>query len=165
VETGTVLYAKQDSTYVLKFVGEIRYTLGHALDEFLDQLFTKADFDDIVIDLTAATSIDSTGLGLLAKIANFMRGRFGKRTNLVSTNADVNEVLDSVGFYDVFAISSDGGACEQPAQPLIVPELSGADLAKTVLDAHRVLSDLNQANQEQFKSVIDAIKGELQNSH
>ena len=58
MEAGTAFYVKQGTVYLIKLVGDIRYTMGCALGDFLDELFARADFDDIVVDLTETHSID-----------------------------------------------------------------------------------------------------------
>ena len=158
---GKAFYAKQGNTYVIKLAGDIRYTMGCSLDKFLDQLFERVDFDNILVDLTEAACIDSTSLGLLARIANFMQERFAKKTTLVSTNKDINQLLDSVGFYDVFTICDDCTAITAAAQQLAVLEPSKAELTKTMFEAHSLLSELNEKNRDAFKSVVDALKNKL----
>ncbi|HXH02054.1 MAG TPA: STAS domain-containing protein [Candidatus Competibacteraceae bacterium] len=161
MDTGAVYYAKQDHAYVLKFVGAIRYTLGCALDDFLNHLFRQRDFDNILIDLRETTSIDSTSLGLLAKIANFMSAQLGKRTTIVSTNADINQTLDSVGFYQVFSICQDPEA-QCPQAERLVPdqdvEPDRQHLGETLYEAHRLLSELNEKNRATFHNVLEALK-------
>ena len=51
MEAGTAFYVKQGTVYLIKLVGDIRYTMGCAPGRFPDELFTRADFDDIVVDL------------------------------------------------------------------------------------------------------------------
>lgn len=158
MSAGSVFYAKLGNAYVLRFVGDIRYTLGCALDEFLDRLFERRDFDNILIDLREATSIDSTSLGLLARVANFQRGEFGKRTTIVSTNADINETLDSVGFDQVFSVCHDPDGCPPAHEPLRVSPPSPTELSDTMYEAHRLLSDLNERNRNAFRDVLDLLK-------
>jgi hypothetical protein len=53
MEAGAAFYLKQGNTYILKLVGDVRYTMGCALGDFLDQAVRKkADYDDIIVDLT-----------------------------------------------------------------------------------------------------------------
>lgn len=156
--TGNVYYAKQGHCYILKFVGEIRYTQGNALEEFLDGLFRQKDFDDVLIDLSETTSIDSTNLGLLAKIANHMHRCLHKQATLVSLNDDINQTLDGVGFFQVFNICSDPARCCQCTDkelPATTP--SKEELTRTVREAHEVLSELNDNNRLIFRSVLDAL--------
>ena len=157
---GTVLYAKHNHTYILKFVGDIRYTISYSLDQFLRQLFERYDYDAITIDLTETTSIDSTSLGLLAKVANFTRRRFGRKPPLYSNNSDVNRVLDSMGLDDVFELHCE--PCEDndslDAEQLEVSEADTKDMARTILDAHCTLRDLNEKNRIEFRDIVGILR-------
>ena len=155
---GMVYYAKYDELYIIKFVGEIRYTMGCALEKFLEQLFSQRDFNTLLIDLTEATNIDSTNLGLLAKAANFMAARFAKKVPIISTNPDVTEILNSVSFDQVFDICDDTETCKEAAQCLVVEDPSKAEMAKTLFEAHSALSDLNEKNRAMFKDVVEAFR-------
>lgn len=73
MSTGRIQFAEQDGTFVLKFVGEVRLTLCSALDATIERIFTALNFNAIVIDLTETRSIDSTTLGLLAKLSILSR--------------------------------------------------------------------------------------------
>jgi len=164
MEAGNVYFARHEGVVVLKFVGEIRYTMGDsyrvstALDAFLDRIFKAKDFDSILIDLTEAESIDSTNLGLLAKIARFSDQHLGKKATIVSTNEDINAILDSVGFDQVFLVvhesAGEGGEMEAvPEAPK--PE---KELAAMMLEAHRALMALSAENAEMFKNVVELLR-------
>lgn len=161
MEGGTAFYLKQGDIYVLKLVGDVRYTMGCALGDFLDDLFARADFDDIVVDLTETHSIDSTSLGLLAKIANFNRQRFARKTTLLSTNPDVNQILDNMGFYDIFNIRDSGETITAALRQLAIDGPCKDELTRIVYEAHQTLSELNPRNREAFKSVLDNLRSKL----
>ena len=159
MEAGTAFYVKQGTVFLIKLVGDIRYTMGCALGDFLDDLFARADFDDIVVDLTETHSIDSTSLGLLAKIANFSREHFSRKTTLLSTNADVNQVLDTMGFYEIFIIRDTGETISAALQQLASQApCSKEDLTRIVFEAHRTLSEINPRNQQAFQGVLDSMR-------
>lgn len=162
MDDGAAFYVKQGDTYVLKLVGDIRYTMGCALGEFLDGLFARADYQDIVVDMTQTRSIDSTSLGLLAKIANFSHSRLARKTTLFSTNPDVNQVLETLGFYDVFDIRDTGETISATLRQLAIKEPCKDDLTRIVFEAHRALSELNPHNQEIFKSVVESLRTKLE---
>lgn len=162
MEAGAAFYLKQGSTYILKLVGDVRYTMGCALGDFLDGLFAQVDYDDIIVDLTEAHSIDSTSLGLLAKIANFNRQHFAHPTTLLSTNPDVNQVLENLGFYEIFNIRDTGENISAALRQLAIPEPCSKDaLTRIVYEAHRALSDLNPRNQDAFQSVVEKLRAKL----
>ncbi|MDQ2696789.1 MAG: STAS domain-containing protein [Pseudomonadota bacterium] len=162
MDESTVLYAKQGKTCVLKFTGDIRYTLSPCLDHFIDRLFARPAFDDVLIDLTETTVIDSTILGLLAKIANLLRERNGRRPTLVTAGEDIHQLLDSVGFDAVFTLLTRRPSGLGMASAVDTSEpFQEEELARTVLEAHQILSDLNERNRAAFQSVVDALKNEL----
>ena len=153
---GEAFYAWHGETCVLRLVGEVRYTLGTDLDRFIDGVFAKGRCREMLIDLTASESIDSTSLGLLAKIANLLRCT-GRKATIVSTNPDIDRTLETVGFDQVFHILHDNVAGERCEE--CVPSGSGTknEMATVILNAHRVLCDLNEDNREMFQSVVDAL--------
>jgi len=158
VSQGQILYAKVDRTYVIKFAGEVRYTICAPLSAFVDRLESQSDFDDVVIDLTDTEAIDSTNLGTLARIANLVQDRFHHKTTLVSSNEDVNHVLHTMGFYQVFNID------EHPlTEKIRVSDFPAVDeperrTAKAILDAHRMLASLNEPNRKLFRDVLEALE-------
>lgn len=161
MDEGAAFYAKQGTTYIVKLAGEIRYTMGCALADFLDGLFARADYDDIVVDITQTRSIDSTSLGLLAKIANFSRERFGRKTTLLSTDPDVNQLLETMGFYEIFDIRDTGETISETLRRLAIEAPCKEELTRIVFEAHRTLSELNPQNQEVFKGVLDNLRAKL----
>lgn len=161
MEDGAAFYVRQGNTYILKLVGDIRYTMGCALGDFLDGLFARVDYDDIVVDMTQTHSIDSTSLGLLARIANFSRNRFAHKTTLLSTNPDVNQVLDTLGFYDIFDVRDTGATISAALQRLSAADPCKDELTRIVFEAHRTLSELNPRNQETFRNVIESLRPKL----
>lgn len=158
---GTISHASRDGTTVIRFDGAIRYTQANALDRFLDGLFARGDFSNILVDLTSAESIDSTGLGLLARIAGFVRRRDGRRPLLFSSQPDINAVLNSICLDDAFVMCGEIPEM-QPGQALPAGDPSETELARTVLDAHRLLCEMNDANRLRFQDVVDAFARELE---
>ena len=104
MSTGRIQFAEQSGTFVLKFVGEVRLTLCSALDATIELIFGARNFSSIVIDLTETSSIDSTTLGLLAKLSILSRQKVGLLPTLVTTNPDITRLLESMGFDGVFNI-------------------------------------------------------------
>jgi anti-anti-sigma factor len=76
---GSILHASHDGVEVLRFVGEIRYRLAPALDRYLESVFAKPGLAGFVIDLIETDSIDSTNLGILARIATHGSTRWASR--------------------------------------------------------------------------------------
>lgn len=157
---GKLLVAEKDGVHVLKFVGDVRVTLGPTIDAFLTSLLKTEDFRSVIIDLTETKGIDSTSLGFLAKISIRAQNSFGIVPTIVSTNDDITRILLSMGFDQVFLIikeplESTATMGEVPSKS--VPE---EDLRKKVLEAHQVLMQLNEDNQNTFRDLVVALQRE-----
>jgi anti-anti-sigma factor len=160
MHNGKVLYASHEGIAVLRFVGDIRYTLTPSVERFVEQLFTQAPPQGLVIDLTETASIDSTSLGLMARIANRMLNCRAQRVTLVSDRQDINEMLTAMGFRKVFNIVHDSESPSEHAQELPVAEPDKETLTRIVLEAHRTLMAINRGNEERFRDVVTALEKE-----
>jgi anti-anti-sigma factor len=165
---GQILHACRDGLHVLRLVGEVRYPLAPALDAWLRKLFDGPAPRGFVIDLSDTTAIDSTHLGLLARVSKRLRQAGAPHATIVTGRPDITEVLLSMGFDEEFQlVDADGrpAAAALGADGDMVAQggSNAADdtaLADTVLDAHRALIELNERNREQFADVVAALEME-----
>lgn len=158
--SGRILYAVHDGTYVIKFAGDVRVPLCASLEGFLDRMFSDGSLQAVLIDLTETVAIDSTALGLIAKIAVFLRQRMDKKPVILSTNPDVNRILGSMGFDRVFLILEKAPAPEGSLDELPFSEPSQQELTRHVIEAHRVLMSLNDRNKATFRDLVAALECE-----
>ncbi|EHK72582.1 MULTISPECIES: anti-sigma factor antagonist RssC [Pseudomonadaceae] len=158
MSTGKIQFAEQDGTFVLKFTGEVRLTLCSALDATIEHIFSSLNFSSIVIDLTETQSIDSTTLGLLAKLSILSRQRIGLLPMLTTNNPDILRLLDSMGFDQVFNIVETVLPCPDCLTDLPPQDQSEAEVRSRVLEAHRVLMGLNESNRNAFRDLVSALE-------
>ena len=158
MDNGNVLHASHDDVHVLRFIGDIRYTLSPSINRFLEEIFTGPKPAGFVIDLTEANSIDSTNLGLLARLATRMQRLDAQRVTIVSNRADINSVLTSMALDEVFDIVKDAGLETDAVQEIPQKNTDRETLARTLIDAHRALMDLNEHNREIFRDVVAALE-------
>lgn len=157
---GKVLYASHVGVHVLRFVGEIRYPLAPTVERFVDHLFAGHLQAPFLIDLTKTQYIDSTNLGLLARIALRMQECKGPQVMIVSDRDDINDLLNSMGFDEVFDIQPPVGPAPGRGRALPVQEADSQHMAHTVLEAHRALMALNEHNRILFQEVTSALEQE-----
>lgn len=165
---GRICFANKGDWLVLKFTGEIRFTMGGkdrptaALDAFLDRRFESQDYTHVLIDLTEAESIDSTNLGLLAKVAVNARRRAASKPIVIVPEGDLRRLLDSVGFERIFNIVDAGAVpgSELQSLPDTVGDGMGGD-RELILEAHRTLADICPENYESFKDVIRLMQHDI----
>ena len=164
MSTSKVYYAENAGIHGLKYVGHIRYTIGASLDKFIKSLFDGPRPEGFMVDLTETKTIDSTNLGLLARIAKLMKQCGAPKVTLVSTNEDINTLLFSIGFDEVFDIVDETGHVMTDSQELGLQEDTGPEMAQTVLNAHRTLMSINEDNKARFQDVIELFEQQLENT-
>lgn len=158
MSTGKIQFAGHDGVFALKFVGEVRLTLCSVLDEVIEGIFSAPEFTSIIIDLTEATNLDSTTLGLLAKLSILSRRRNGLLPTLLSTNPDISRLLESMGFELVFNMVSSPVPCPDCLRDLPAQNASEEQVKLHVLEAHRILMELNENNRAAFRDLVSALE-------
>ena len=157
---GRIIVADQDGTHVIKFIGDIRLTLCPALDQYLDSIFNRSTFKTILIDLTGAQGIDSTTLGMLAKMSIRMKKKMGFVPTLVSINPNITRVIMSMGFEKVFLMVEHVETTTEPKQELSVGNFSELTVQEKVLEAHKTLMGMNKKNHQEFKNLVDVLESQ-----
>ncbi|OZG73394.1 anti-anti-sigma factor [Hahella sp. CCB-MM4] len=155
-----ILQAEQQGIYVLKFIGEIRLYLCSTLDRLIDLMKDDANFLTVVIDLTETSVVDSTTLGLLAKIGIFARKNNKLLPTIISTNPDITRLIYSMGFDELFIIVEKAATEIEHLDEIPILHASEQEVREKVLAAHKVLMDLNANNREAFKDLVKALEEE-----
>ena len=154
MNVGKMLFAENDGCYVLKLQGDVRLTLSASLETFLQTVIEKSEFRSLVIDLSEADSVDSTSLGLLAKLAIASRRQLQEAPVLVSPKEDITRILFSMGFEQVFIISEQAVMQEENFQTMTPTEESERTTQLRVIDAHKTLMALNDNNHAVFSDLV-----------
>src|SRR5262245_7635827 len=104
---GRVTHAVRGDSHVLRYCGRVTYTLAPALERFADRALAGVRPGALIFDLREARLIDSTNLGLIARLAERVGRDNGNRCRIVSSNEDITAVLRSMGFDSIFEIVAD----------------------------------------------------------
>ncbi len=155
---GQILVADHAGVYVIKMLGDVRLTLCISFDQFIDTMFSRADFCDVMFDLSEAEAIDSTTLGLMAKIALQGREEKGITPVIFSNNESINRLLQTMGFQEIFTIVSDLDAPVQPEQALAMDATEEQQVKEKVIEAHKILMGLNRDNRETFRNLVKMLE-------
>jgi len=159
-------YAVHNGTYVLKLRGDVRVPVCTSLESFVEQqLLADASLRAVLIDLTETEAIDSTALGLLARIAVALQDRRMGRPVILCINPDIERILVSMGFDQVFRILRTTAALREHLAELPADQLSEDEVTQAVIDAHRTLMSLNEHNQHAFSGLVEALESEQRHHH
>jgi anti-anti-sigma factor len=159
-ESGKFLYGIFENTCFIKGVGNLSYRIGTAFDAFIGTVLEDNAIQDFLIDLKEADYIDSTNLGLLARIQNFSANKLFKPPVILSTKEEINRILQNVGFDRLFIIIDSASA------PLNLRELPphAADsvaMEEMLLSAHKYLMNTNEKNAIAFHDVVDLLEKDM----
>lgn len=162
MSTGRVLMANKSGSYVIKLTGDVRMTLCTTLDICLKKMIEDPAFTSVIVDLTEAEGIDSTSLGMLAKVSRLATPAMGRVPTLVSCKADITRIIETMGFRDrVFVIVSNADLEQEAGLHEENPIPPGeAELRDRVLEAHKILMSLNDHNRQTFRELVECIESQ-----
>lgn len=155
---GQVKVGFDEGVHILRFCGDVRMNLCVTLDRYLNDVLLKKPYRHVVIDLAQADGLDSTSLGQIAKISIMSRKHFNITPTIYSPNNSITRILLSMGFDQVFDIIHQEFTCrvtfEQWVDEVVQEEVARAH----VVEAHRVLMDLNDNNKILFQGLMESLQ-------
>ena len=159
---GHIYVADYEGVYIIRLVGDVRLTLCISFDHFIEGMFTDAGVRNIVFDLREAQAIDSTTLGLMAKISISARKRGLLRPVVVANSESIVKLLISMGFEDIFEITDASQMLHSVRQRTLAADISDErTVQQTVLEAHKILMKLNQPNKVRFHELVETLQNKL----
>ena len=158
MQPGKIWVADHDGVYVIKMEGDVRLTLCVSFDDFIDDMFSRDDFCSIIFDLTGADLVDSTTLGLMAKISILADKRKQLRPAVLSTSPGMNRLLESMGFNEIFDIIQEAPTDIDAGVCLLEDTEDECTTRQKVLEAHRLLMALNEQNRETFQDLVKSLE-------
>jgi len=158
MEEGRILAASHNGAYVIRLEGDVRLTLCTTIDDYFQQMFDDPEFASVWVDLCGAEGLDSTTLGLLAKLALTVKQRFGFQPAIYSCDPGINRLIRSMGFQRLFELREE--LCGEPDEAVAIPVVEGSESAvkEKVIEAHRVLMGLSPENRARFKDLLQALE-------
>lgn len=160
----TIRYAEINGAYLIKFQGDIRVTLCASFDAFIKSMFENPELNTILLDLSEAKNIDSTALGMIAKIAAQSKTLLKVPPTVFSTNQDIDRILECMGLNTVLDMVHKPDALGKKLKAY-VKEMPRCDhtpeeMCEKVIEAHKALMDLNSNNKEIFKDLVSGLEEE-----
>jgi anti-anti-sigma regulatory factor len=144
---------------VLRYFGRVNFMLAPGIQRFVDQLIEHGGVSGLVFDLTQANSLDSTNLGLMARVNERLLGAGAANSVIISSEGDIDVVLRSMGFDQTFDVLTAGTeASDAPAEAIETESPSATELRQTMLAAHQALVRLSDAGRLEFEPVVACLE-------
>ncbi|MGC9659313.1 anti-anti-sigma factor [Acinetobacter pittii] len=160
MSTGHVEYASLNGTHIFKLIGEVRAHSCISLDKLLNRIEQQENVVGAIVDLTQTTFIDSTVLGILAKLGLKLKQTHHIQAVMLSTNPDITTLANSMGLGQVFVILNYCGDPNVCTLTLTDEQITHNAMLGTVLDAHKTLMKLNANNQNMFEPLVKQLQKE-----
>lgn len=158
MDEGRILAASHEGAYVIRLVGDVRLTLCTNFDDYIEHMFEDPEFSSVWVDLCDAQGIDSTTLGMLAKLALTTEQRFGFKPAIYSCDTGINRLLRSMAFHKIFDLHEE--SCSNPEDVADIPMIDSSEerIKGNVIEAHRLLMGISDENRERFKDLVTALE-------
>ena len=158
---GKILVSQDASSYVIKLEGDVRVVLCASLNDYMSTIFKSNTISRIIVDMVETEGVDSTTLGLLAKLAIYSNEKFNIRPIVFCPDESLYETLIVMGLDDVFEIIKSKQSDLDNYEELPSASTSSAiDIKKHVLTAHQFLSSINEKNKNECLDLISALEKE-----
>lgn len=159
-DSGKILAAEINNVPILKLMGDVRVLMSSSMDQYFSSLYRRAVLDSVLVDLTETTTIDSTTLGLLAKMSIQLRNRFNIMPTIVSTNPDITKILMSMSFDLICRIVNEPLSESGQFGELAEVSESEEKVRQKIIEAHQTLMALSEQNRLEFQDLVSALKKE-----
>jgi anti-anti-sigma factor len=158
---GQILISDKADHFLIKLVGDVRLTLSGSLNRYMDVLFGNNNVQSVVVDMLDAKAVDSTTLGLIAKLGLHCREQYQMNVKLFCQNPSIIRTLECMSFdeiIDIFQQSPDQFDAELRCLDAVTSEVD--EVRQQVLEAHKLLIKLNPKNGAEFTDLINALEAD-----
>lgn len=157
----------EDRTAVIRVAGRGNFLNSVPLKKFTERLCSTHRPERIVLDLGACETMDSTFMGVLASIS-LAQSRHGcQPLALCNVNDHIQKLLNTLGLARLMEINSGSisgtvNRAEGQLEPFENPQVSHTEQLSHTLEAHRILTRLDDGNVVRFQSVIHYLEKSLE---
>lgn len=156
-------------TAVIRVEGRGSFKISPPMKQFIQRVIEAKSANRILIDMSDCCGMDSTFMGVLAGLSYHVKDKPGFTLKLINLSEKNQKLLTTLGVDQVvnYSLSSTDEEKElmtgqsDDAQTL-EPDFSNTlEAAKTTLEAHEALVDINPKNLAKFKSVLELLQEDI----
>ena len=152
-------YCKKNKHFFIKISGRATYDFCDGFKDFVDKVIDENLSDAVLIDLSETEYLDSTNLGLLAKIAVYQLENYQSKATILSTEENITQLIINTGLEQIFnIINVDNNQTSEWTNIMSKQFDDSKKLSKTLLETHEILMNLNDKNKSEFKDVVNLLK-------
>jgi anti-anti-sigma regulatory factor len=158
-DTPRIEYATTSESLFLTYHGRVSWVHGQSLPNTIKNAASNGK--DVIIDLADCEYLDSAMLGTLHETAAICTG-FDAKFHIQNADSEIHHTFVELGMRDVLdCISGVAVAIPSERDLLMAGGMDTETQQKWLLRAHEALASLNESNREEFKDVIEQLKGDM----
>ena len=157
-----ILVADSPDLAVIKVIGRATLQISPGLQKYGERV-NQRDSQQVIIDFTDCSGMDSTFMGMLTVIA---LPQFKKGSPVILVNASDNQkqLLKGLGVHDFFefkALSPDECDWVNLSKTALAQDINEKEKGEMMLEAHQALMDADEANIPKFQNVVEFLQNDL----
>ncbi len=151
------LYVNIEGRYIFKILGKATMKNSKNLSYFIDLNFDE--IIDLSFEMSETTYMDSTFLGMIAKIAIELKTKKNKKLVVLNPSQEAKGFLKQTGITKFIDIINEEEIKSESLKAISLETNDNMnDKSRYILEMHEVLMNLNDENKKVFQSVVDAMK-------
>ena len=158
-----------ENAAVIRVTGRGSFKVSPPMKQFIHQVIDAHSADRILLDMARCIGMDSTFMGVVAGISCYIKSKPDIQFRLINLSEKNEKLLTTLGVDRVVEYSSstteeDQGLLESlgaGAQALTPDPSDKLEAAKTSLEAHQKLVDINPENLAKFKAVVEFLQDDV----
>lgn len=164
MDKGKIFVGETNGNYLIRMSGDVRVTLCASLNHYVESIFRTRNVKSVLVDLLDTKGVDSTTLGLLTKLALLSKRHYGIVPLLFCDNPDILKTLEVMSLDELFNIIPEAPARDEQSgqlDELICDKSDEAEARRSVLEAHRLLVEVNPQCEPEFIDLIRYLEDEV----
>ncbi len=164
MDKGKIFVGQTNGNYLIRMSGDVRVTLCASLNHYVESIFGHDNVTSVLVDLLETEGVDSTTLGLLTKLALSTKRHYGIVPILFCENPGILKTLEAMSLDELFTIIREGPPTSNDAkalEELPCDDCDEAEARRSVLEAHRLLVEVNPQCEPEFIDLIRYLEDEV----
>lgn len=158
-----------DATAVIHIKGRGYFKNCPPMKQFIHHIIDDHTADRIWIDMSDCTGMDSTFMGVVAGISCLIKSKPEYQFKLINLSEKNRKLLSALGVdrvvdYSMSTTPEEQEIIDRPEDDsqVLDPEFTDKlEAAKTSLEAHETLVEINPDNHSKFRSVVEFLKEDV----
>lgn len=158
MQSGDVLAGLEGAHFYLRFVGDVRLPWCVTVENYCQNILNNNSVERVSVDLNQAENLDSTTLGVLAKVALLVKKTLQVKADIYCIDKDIERLINSMGFASVFNIKNESISASPELAAILFVDCDESKIQDAVIDAHKTLIDIDETNRERFDGLVKTLE-------